>query len=101
MHGFSHARQERLAHGAAALGLLARQDLATAEVVAAVLEAPQLFELMQGLMQQVPLLAHTNLGYSAKRTSRQRKIMALAIDKARVQVRSTEQRRTVRKECTD
>ena len=47
------ARQERLVNSAAALGLLARQDLAAAEVVAAVLEAPQLFDLMRGLMQQV------------------------------------------------
>ena len=47
-------RQERLVDGAAALGLLGRQDLAAEAVVAAVLEAPQLFNLMRGLMQQVP-----------------------------------------------
>ncbi len=47
--------QERLVDGAAALGLLGRQDLAAADAVAAVLEAPQLFDLMRGLMHQVPL----------------------------------------------
>ena len=52
--------QERLVDGAATLGLLARQDLAAAEAVAAVLEAPQLFDLMRGLMQQVLLVFRVN-----------------------------------------
>jgi hypothetical protein len=47
--------QELLAEGTAALGLLARQDLAAAAPMAAVLEAPQLFDLTRGL-QSVRLL---------------------------------------------
>lgn len=43
--------QARAAEGAGGLGLLARQDLAAAAPVAAVLEAPALFALMQRLLQ--------------------------------------------------
>lgn len=45
------AAQARLVEGASGLGLLARQDLAGAPQVAAVLESPSLFALMQHLMQ--------------------------------------------------
>lgn len=44
--------QARAAEGAKALGLLSRQDLAAAPQVAAVLESPQLFQLMAGLLQE-------------------------------------------------
>lgn len=43
--------EARLVEGAAGLGLLARQDLAGAPQVAAVLESPALFALMQHLLQ--------------------------------------------------
>ena len=43
--------QARAAEGAVGLGLLARQDLAAAQVVARVLEAPPLFALMRRLLQ--------------------------------------------------
>lgn len=43
--------QARAADGEGGLGLLARQDLASAPGVAAVLEAPRLFALMRRLLQ--------------------------------------------------
>lgn len=43
--------QARAAEGAGSLGLLARQDLAAAPQVAAVLEAPQLFALTRSLLE--------------------------------------------------
>lgn len=43
--------QARASEGARGLGLLSRQDLAAAPPVSAVLEAPALFALMQGLLQ--------------------------------------------------
>ncbi len=43
--------QARAASGVGGLGLLARQDLAAAAPVAAVLEAPRLFALMRALLQ--------------------------------------------------
>ena len=43
--------QARAAEGVGGVGLLARQDLAAAAPVAAVLEAPPLFALMQRLLQ--------------------------------------------------
>jgi hypothetical protein len=48
--GIPHS-EARAAEGAGSLGLLARQDLAAAPPVAAVLEAPPLFALMRRLLQ--------------------------------------------------
>lgn len=49
--------QARAAEGAGSFGLLARQDLAAAPPVAAVLEAPALFALMRHLLQVVRKLS--------------------------------------------
>lgn len=51
LQDFQYDMQARAAEGVGGLGLLARQDLAAAAPVAAVLEAPALFALMQRLLQ--------------------------------------------------
>lgn len=50
------ASEARAAEGAAGLGLLGRQDLAAKPPVSSVLEAPALFALMQGLLEETDII---------------------------------------------